>query len=178
MLQFLQDCVSAPERCKVPVIAAVHGHCIGGAVDLISACDLRLCSKDASFCIKETDLGMVADIGTLQRLPKLIADQRVRELTYTGRVFSGEEATSYGLTLQALDSKQDLDIHVAQLAKTIAEKSPLTIRGIKKTLLFSRDHAVEESLQQVKLWNAAYFLSDDLNEAFRAAMSKEKPSFK
>ena len=89
IIHFLQDAVSSTENCKVPVIAAISGNCIGGAVDLITACDLRYCTEDAVFCIKETDLGMVADVGTLQRLPKLIGDQQTRELAYTGRVFNG-----------------------------------------------------------------------------------------
>ena len=127
-VQFLQDAISAPEVCSVPVIAAISGHCIGGAVDLITACDLRYCTDGSSFCIKETDLAMVADIGTLQRLPKLIGDQQTRELSYTGRTINGKEAHSLGLVLKSFPSEEQMRAHVLETAAAIAEKSPLTIR--------------------------------------------------
>jgi enoyl-CoA hydratase len=128
VIQYLQDCVSAPELCKVPVIAAISGHCIGGAVDVVTACDLRYCTDDAAFCIKETDLAIVADIGTLQRLPKLIGDQACRELAYTGRVFKGKEAEKLGIVLKSFATEEEMRNHVAKTAETIAAKSPLTIR--------------------------------------------------
>jgi enoyl-CoA hydratase/carnithine racemase len=128
VIQFLQDSVSAPEQCKVPVIAAVSGHCIGGAIDVITACDIRYCTDDATFSIKETDLAIVADIGTLQRLPKLIGDQTCRELAYTGRLFNGKEAERLGLVLRSFPTEQEMQEHVKLTAELIAEKSPLTIR--------------------------------------------------
>eukprot|EP01041_Mallomonas_annulata_P011420 gene11420-23892_t len=127
IIQYLQDAVSATEQCRIPVIAAITGHCIGGAVDVICACDLRYCTVDASFSIKETDLAMVADIGTLQRLPKLIGDQRVRELAYTGRTVTGEEAERIGLVAKCFSSSEDMWKHVNETAQTIAKKSPLAI---------------------------------------------------
>jgi enoyl-CoA hydratase len=127
-IQFLQDAISAPEVCAVPVIAAISGHCIGGAVDLITACDMRYCTDNSTFCVKETDLAMVADIGTLQRLPKLIGDQQTRELTYTGRTISGIEAQSLGLVLKSFATEELMRQHVDTVARAIAEKSPLTIR--------------------------------------------------
>ena len=178
MIQFLQDAVSAPEKCKVPVIAAISGFCIGGAVDMVTACDLRYCTDDATFCVKETDLAIVADLGTLQRLPKLIGDQRTRELVFTSRAFNGKEAKALGLVLESFPTREELDAHVQQVAQSIAAKSPLTVRGAKRVLLFSRDHSVEESLQQVNLWNAAHVMSDDLKEAMTAAMAKLPPNFK
>lgn len=178
-VKWLQDAISAPETLSIPVIAAVAGHCIGAGVDLVTACDLRYATKDASFCVKETDLGMVADVGTLQRLPKLIGDQRSRELAYTARVINGAEAERIGLVARCFDTYEELIKHVREdVAATIASKSPLTIRGIKKTILYTRDHSVEDSLKQVQYHNAAHLYSADLMEAMQAAMAKKKPTFK
>lgn len=127
-IQFLQDSVNAPEVCSVPVIAAISGYCIGGAVDLVTACDLRYCTDSSTFCIKETDLAMVADIGTLQRLPKLIGDQRCRELAYTGRTIGGAEAERLGLVMTSFATEELMNEHVKATALAIAKKSPLTIR--------------------------------------------------
>ena len=129
LIQYFQDCVSAPENCCVPVIAAVSGHCIGGAVDLLTSTDLRYCTDDSSFCIKETDLAMVADIGTLQRMPKIVGDQCTRELAYTGRIFRGKEAEQMGLVLKSFSTAEEMHKHVQVTAATIAAKSPLTMRG-------------------------------------------------
>jgi enoyl-CoA hydratase len=136
VIKFLQNAVSGPERCQVPVIASIAGNCIGGAVDIITACDMRYCTDDSTFCIKETDLAMVADIGTTQRLPKLIGDSQTRELTYTAREFDGREAARLGLALQTFPGHEDMHRHVQSVAASIAAKSPLTIRGAKSTLLY------------------------------------------
>jgi len=174
-IQYLQDAVSAPEVCAVPVIAAVSGHCIGGAVDLLTATDLRYCVDDANFCIKETDLAMVADIGTLQRLPKIVGDQVTRELTYTARTFNGKEAERLGLVLRSFPTYGEMMAHVEATASAIAAKSPLTIRGIKKTILFARDNPnIRASLEHVKMLNAATLLSNDL----MSALTSKSPSFK
>lgn len=177
VVKYFQNTISGPERCVVPVLASISGHCIGGAVDLITACDMRYCTNDATFCIKETDLAMVADVGTLQRLPKIIGDSQSRELTYTAREFRGEEALRLGLVLNSFESYQDLDEHVSKVAESIASKSPLTIRGAKKTLLFTRDHTVEQGLHQVAVHNAAHLMSSDLMEAMRATMTKDSAKF-
>jgi len=177
-IQFLQDAVSAPETCCVPVIAAVSGHCIGGAVDLITACDLRYCTDASAFCIKETDLAMVADVGTLQRLPLIIGDQCTRELAYTGRTIDGREAERLGLVLQSFPTELEMRQHVQKVATAIAEKSPLTIRGVKRTLLYNRDHTVKDSLEQVKLWNTAHLFSNDLLIAMSSMGKKGKPVYK
>ena len=176
-IQYLQDCISAPENCCVPVICAVSGHCIGGAVDLMTATDLRYCTDDASFSIKETDLAMVADIGTLQRMPKIVGDQITRELAYTGRTFDGKEAETMGLVLKSFATASEMQDHVEKTAAAIAAKSPLTIRGIKKSILFARDNPnVRASLEQIKLWNAAHLFSNDLMAALTS--KKGKPEFK
>eukprot|EP01035_Chromulina_nebulosa_P016847 gene16847-22332_t len=177
ILQFFQDTISLPESLVIPVIAKVSGYCIGGAVDLITSCDLRYCTKDTIFSIKETDLALVADIGTLQRLPKLIGHQKSLELAYTGRVFNGKEAEEMGLVLKCFDTYDELDNYVNKIAESIASKSPITIRGIKKSVLYTRDHSVKDSLDQIKMWNSAHYMSDDIKEAFRAIISKDSPKF-
>ncbi len=177
-IRFLQNCINAIEKCSKPVIAAVHGACIGGAIDVIAACDLRYASSDAYFSIKEIDLGMVADLGTLQRLPKFMPLPIVSELALTGKKFSGDQAKEFGLINQCYPDKTQLDTEVLGTATQIASKSPLSIRGTKRMLLYARDHQVEESLEAMVQWNASYILSADLMEAFTATMEKRKPKFK
>ena len=173
----LQDVVTSLEGCRKPVIAAIHGACIGGGVDLICAADVRYCSADASFVIREIDLGFVADVGTLQRLPKLIGDSMARELAYTGRPFSGAEAKEIGFANRCYPTRDELMAGVAELARAIAAKSPLAIRGTKEMLLYARDHSVAESLTTMAIWNAAMLRSDDLGEAFAAFKEKRPPKF-
>lgn len=174
----LQRVISAPERCRVPVIAAVHGACIGAGVDFITACDLRYCDASAVFSVKEVDLAIIADVGTLQRLPKLIGEQQAKELAYTGRNFGGLEAEKLGLVLKTLKDHDELITHAQSVAAAIAEKSPLTIRGIKQTIHFQRDHSTADALQQVRYHNAAVLYSEDLAQAIGALMSKSKPTFR
>jgi len=177
-IRFLQNCINAIEKCRKPVIAAIHGACIGGAVDIIAACDLRYASSDAYFSIKEIDLGMVADLGTLQRLPKFMPLQVVSELALTGKRFDGPTAKAYGLVNEYYKDKSELESEVLKTAAMIASKSPVSIRGIKQMLLYSRDHSVNDSLEAMVQWNASYLLSNDLLEAFSATMEKRKPIFK
>ncbi|MCW5644436.1 MAG: crotonase/enoyl-CoA hydratase family protein [Rhodoferax sp.] len=174
----LQDSLTAIERCRKPVLAAIHGYCLGGGVDLACACDMRYCSSDAQFSIKEIDVGMTADVGTLQRLPKLIGEGMVRELAYTGRRFSAAEAREMRLVNQVFDSREALQAGVRELAATIARKSPLSIRGIKEMVTYARDHSVADGLNYVATWNAAMLLGDDIQEAMMANMGKRKPAFK
>ena len=173
----LQNTISAIEKCSKPVLAAVHGGCIGGAVDIVSACDMRYSTNDAYFSIKEIDLGMVADIGTLQRLPKIISPAIVSEMAYTGRKVAGTEAQSIGLVNRSFESKEALLEGADQIARTIASKSPLSIRGTKEVIRYTRDHSVDDSLNYMATWNAAMLLSDDLTEAFKATMEKRAPKF-
>lgn len=174
----LQDCLTAIERCRKPVIAAIHGACIGGAVDLISCCDMRYASNDANFSIKEIDIGMTADVGTLQRLPKIINAAVVRELAYTGRNVRAVEAEKIGLVNHLFDSTESLHAGVGEIATTIAAKSPLSIRGAKEMLNYARDHSVEDGLKYIATWNAAMLMSADLQEAMMANMDKRKPEFR
>ncbi len=150
----LQSSFSEFERCRKPVIAAVHGSCIGGGVDLITA-----------------------DVGTLQRLPTLIPQGIVRELAFTGRSFDGKEALSMGLLNNCYENKESLMQGVLEVARSIAAKSPLAISGIKETLLYSRDHTVQESLNQVATWNSAMLLSEDLEEAMMAHLQNRTAKF-
>ena len=174
----LQACISAIEACRKPVLAAIHGGCVGGGVDIVSACDMRYCTADAYFTIKEIDMGLVADIGTLQRLPHILQPGMVAEMAYTGREVGGEEAARMGLVNRVFPGKTAMMDEVMQLAATIAAKSPLVVRGTKEVLLYSRDHTVADSLDYMVAWNAAMLLSRDLMEAFLATMQKRPPVFK
>jgi enoyl-CoA hydratase len=174
----LQDTLTSLERCRKPVLAAIHGGCIGGGIDLITCADMRYCSTDAYFTIKEIDIGMTADVGTLQRLPKLVGEGIVRELAYTGRRFDAQEAKDIGLVNRLFDSREALYAGVHEIAATIAAKSPLSIRGTKEMITYVRDHSVADSLNYIATWNAAMLMSQDLTEAMTANMAKKAPSFK
>lgn len=173
----LQAPINAIEQCSKPVIAAIHGGCIGGAVDIVSACDMRYCTQDAYFTIREIDMGMVADLGTLQRLPRLIPDGIMREMAYTGRAVAGPEAEKIHLVNKTYETKESMLEAVQELAATIASKSPLSIRGTKHILTHSRDHSVADGLNYMATWNAAMLLSNDLSEAFQATMQKRDANF-
>ncbi|HET6789589.1 MAG TPA: crotonase/enoyl-CoA hydratase family protein, partial [Aquabacterium sp.] len=158
----LQDTLSSIERCRKPVLAAIHGGCVGGGVDLISCTDMRYCSLDAYFTIKEIDIGMVADVGTLQRLPKILGHQGiVREMAFTGRKVEAAEALRIGLVNQVFESREALQAGVREMAALIAAKSPLSIRGTKEMLNYSRDHSVADGLNYIATWNSAMLMSSD-----------------
>ena len=174
----LQDTLTSLERCRKPVLAAIHGACIGGGIDLITCADMRYCSSDASFTIKEIDIGMTADVGTLQRLPKLIGEGMARELAYTGRKFGADEAREMRLVNRVFESREALYAGVREIAATIAAKSPLSIRGTKEMITYARDHTVADGLNYIATWNAAMLMSKDLTEAMMANMGKRTPQFK
>jgi len=178
MILDLQDTLTSLERCRKPVLVAIHGGCIGGGIDLITCADMRYCSADAYFTIKEIDIGMTADVGTLQRLPKLVGDGITRELAYTGRKFEAEEARQMGLVNRVFESREALYAGVQEIAATIAAKSPLSIRGTKEMITYARDHSVADSLNYIATWNAAMLMSQDLTEAMTANMQKRAPVFK
>ena len=173
----LQDCLSSIERCRKPVLAAIQGACIGGAVDLVSCCDMRYAAIGAQFSVREIDVGMTADVGTLQRLPRLVADGVARELAYTGRNVEAEEAQRIGLINRLFESSDALIEGVRQLALSIAEKSPLAIRGTKEMLNYGRDHSVADGLNYIATWNAAMLMSVDLNESMSAMREKRSAKF-
>jgi len=173
----LQDCLSSLERCRKPVIGAIQGACVGGALDLVTCCDMRYASDDAYFSIKEIDLGMVADVGTLQRLPHLIGEGMTRELAYTGRRVDAAEAESLGLINCRFASPVELHAGVREIATGIAGKSPLAVRGLKEVMNYSREHSTADSLNYVATWNAALLLSADLKECIAAQQQKRPPNF-
>ncbi len=173
MILHLQACVTAIEKCNVPVIAAIHNGCIGGGLDIVAACDLRYCTADAYFTIKEIDMGMVADLGTLQRLPKFVKPAVVTEMAFTGRHVGAAEAREIGLVNDFLDTKETMMAAVQQIADTIASKSPISIRGTKTILQHTRDHGVSEALEFMARWNASKLLSPDLKAAFQAVQKKK-----
>lgn len=173
----LQGSFNAIENCRKPVLAAIHSGCIGAGLDMISACDMRYCSQDAFFVLKEIDLGMTADVGTLQRLPHIVGDGFMREMAYTGRKVEATEAQQVGLVNHVYADKETMIKEVMQLAQTIAEKSPISIRGTKEVLLYTRDHSVNDSLNYMATWNAAVLMGNDIQEAMMAQMQKRKPEF-
>lgn len=173
----LQGSFNAVERARFPVIAAIHGACLGGGIDLITACDIRIASADAYFAIEEINIGMAADVGTLQRLPKLISPAIAAELAYTGRRFDATEAKAFGLVSGIYDNR-DILVHEAMtLARSIARKSPLAIAGIKRNLAYSRDHSIADGLDYIATWNGGMLRSADLIGAVRARMAKAEATF-
>jgi len=173
-LLHLQRAFSALEQARLPVLAAIQGACVGGAVDLITAADCRYATADAWFCIHETNLAMAADVGTLQRLPKLIPQGIAREYAYTGRRIGASRARELGLVNEVFDDHDSMLREVMVIAAEIASKSPLAIHGIKETLNYSRDHSVEESLRQIALWQAGMFHATDMSESLAAQVEKRE----
>lgn len=173
----LQASVTAVADCPKPTIAAIHGWCIGGGVDLITAADIRLCSADAQFSVRETKLAIVADIGTLQRLPRVIAPGHVAELAYTGKDIDAARAERIGLVNEVLPDVDSLHKAAWDMAAEIAANSPLVVQGTKHVLRASEDRTVEDGLDYVALWNAGFIQSNDLTEAITAFMEKRPPTF-
>ena len=173
----LQGYISKLEEIRVPVIAAVHGGVIGGALDLITACDMRFASNDAFFCIQEINIGMAADVGTLQRLPKIIPDSKMREMAYTGRRMLADEAKDSGLVGEVYETQDEMLDAVHKLAAEIASKSPVAIYGLKAVMNYSRDHNVSDSLDFNALWSGAMLSQADMTEAMTAQMEKRDASF-
>ena len=179
VLRDFQHAIGAPDRCAFPVIAAVHGPAIGLGVDLIAACDVRYASKDAVFAIKEVDIGLAPDVGTLAYLPKLTGNlSLVHELTYTGRPFSAAEAAQLGLVSKVVDGGKEGVVKAAlELARTIASKSPIAVAGSKHLIIHSRDHSVADNLLYTGAWNASQLMTKDIGESVRAMQAKEAPRF-
>lgn len=174
----LQQSVSSLEKCRVPVIAAIHGFCIGAGVDLASAADIRICSKDTKFTIKEVDIGLAADIGTLQRFQKVVGnDSWARELAFTARYFDADEALVRGFVSKVADTPEACLNEAIALAVQIAGKSPIAVSTTKASLNFSRDHPVQAGLDHILLLNSVMLQSEDVKEAATAAMTKGVPNF-
>ena len=174
----LQDMLSKLEKLRIPVLAGIQGGCIGGGLDLVTAADMRFASKDAFFCIQEINIGMAADIGTLQRLPRVIPEGKVRELAYTGRRMPAEEALETGLVNKVYESHKEMVAGLKEMATVIASKSPLAVYGTKAILNFSRDHTIAEGLEYNALWSGAMLPQEDMAEAMMSNMEKRDPEFK
>ncbi|KAG8708055.1 hypothetical protein FRC08_000133 [Ceratobasidium sp. 394] len=175
-----QSCISAIEKCTQPVIAAVHGIAYGLAIDILCACDIRYSSPKSRFSIKEVDVGLAADIGTLARLPKITGNESLlRELASTAREFGPAEAMQMGMVSKVVEGgrKEVIDAALAT-AKTIATKSPIATIGTKRILLHARDHSVEENLEYAATWNQVMLQATDMAEAFKAFQTKKAPRFK
>lgn len=173
----LQASLSALEHTRLPVIAAIQGACVGGGIDLMTACDVRLATVDAKFSIEEINIGMAADVGTLQRLPKLIAPGIVAELAMTGRRFGAEEAAGWGLINGVHADADAVRSAALEMAAGIAAKSPLAIAGVKRALTYARDHNVADGLEQIATWNGGMLRQDDLMGALQARMAKKEAVF-
>lgn len=174
----LQACFTAIAECRKPVIAAVHGKCIGGGVDLATACDIRLCSADASFSIYETKIAIVADVGTLQRITPIVGKGMAREMAMTGRFIGAERALACGLVNEVHADKDALLAGARAMADEIAANSPMAVQGVKAVLAFSEEHSVAEGLEYVAQWNSSFVQSNDVTEAVNAFIEKRQPSFR
>lgn len=174
----LQACFNALEKARMPVLMAIQGGCIGGAVDMISAADCRYCTENAFFSIEETKLGMTADLGTLQRLPKLISTGIVKELAYTGRRMLATEAESVGLVNNVYPDQESMIAAVMDIAAEIASRSPLAVLGCKEMINYARDHSISDSLDYMAVWQSGMFQPQtDMMETFSAKAEKRVPKF-
>jgi enoyl-CoA hydratase len=173
----LQDSITAVARCPKPVIAAVHGYCIGGGVDLISACDIRLASADAVFSVREAKVAIVADLGSLQRLPAVVSAGHLAELAFTGKDIDAERAREIGLVNDVAVDADGVLKAAYELAQEIAANSPIAVQGTKAVLAANEGRTVAEGLDYVATWNAGMLASDDLVEAMMAFMEKRTPKF-
>jgi enoyl-CoA hydratase len=173
----LQETFSCLDRARMPVLAAVQGGCIGGGVDMISACDMRYCSEDAFFCIQEINIGMTADVGTFPRLALLIPQGIVRELAYTGRRLTAREALEVGLVNRVYATHDELVAGVLATAREIAARSPLAVWGSKEMLNYARDHSIADGLDYIATWQTGMFQPADMMEAFAAKSEQRDPIY-
>lgn len=177
-LNRLQQVFSRLESLRMPVLAAIQGGCIGGGVDLVAACDMRYCTADAFFCIQEINIGLAADVGTLQRLPKLIPEGLMRELAYTGRRMPAAEALERGLVNAVFPTQDAMLEQVAALARDIATKSPLAIHSTKHLLNYGRDHSIADTLDYQQLWMGAVSQGEEISTYFKAKQQGAEPEYR
>ncbi len=176
-LRGLQRNLQSLRACRKPVLAALHGACVGGAIDMICYADMRYCAEGTTFCVKEIDIGIVADVGTLQNLPSLMPEGLVRELAYTGRNMHADEASDSGFITRVYPDRDELYREVRNIAGELAAKTPLALRGTKQVLNYTRDHTVEDGLEYVAIWNASMMSKVDVQEAMTAKLEKRLPKF-
>ncbi len=165
------------ERCTKPVIAAIAGPCIGGGMDLVAACDVRLCSRDARFSVREVKVAIVADLGSLQRLPRIIGHGHTRELAFTGKDIDAERALRIGLVNDVFPDEAALLVAARAMAQEIANNPPLTVQGIKQVLSYGEERRILDGERFAAVWNSAFLASRDLAEAMAAFMEKRPPKF-
>jgi enoyl-CoA hydratase len=177
LLTDMQVTFTKLENLRVPVVCAIQGGCIGGAVDMVTAACIRYASADAFFCIQEINIGMVADVGTLQRLPKLIPCAVVKELAYTGRRLPASKALAYGLVNEVFDTPEAMLSAALQCAKEIASKPPIAIWGTKQAVTYARDHSVEDSLRQMGWLQGAIWSNQHVRESITAMKDKRAGEF-
>lgn len=177
MLADMQATFTKLETLRIPVIAAIQGGCIGGAVDMVTACCIRYATADAFFCIQEINIGMVADVGTLQRLPKLVPLAVVKELAYTGRRLSAARALGYGLVNEVFDSPEAMLAGALSCAKEIAGKPSVAIWGTKQAIHYTRDHSVDDALKQMGWLQGAIWSNQHVREAVTAMKEKRTGEF-
>lgn len=176
-VRLMQRSFSALEDCRLPVLAAIQGGCIGGGVDLVTACDMRYATEDAFLTIYEVNIGMTADVGTFPRLVKLIPEGLVRELAYTGRRMSAREAQACGLVNRVFPDQQALLTEVMAIAAEIAAKAPLAVYGCKRMINYARDHSTADGLDYIGIWNASMLQKAEIHEAIRANAEKRPGRF-
>ena len=173
----LQENLTKLEKLRIPVLCGIQGGCIGGGLDMATAADIRFASKDAFFCIQEVNIGMAADIGTLQRLPRVVPEGKVRELAYTGRRMYAEESLECGLVNKVFENHESMLEGIQEMATEIASKSPLAVYGTKAVLNFSRDHSIQDGLEYNALWSGAMLPQEDMAEAMMSRAEKREPEF-
>jgi enoyl-CoA hydratase len=177
LLADLQATFTKLETLRIPVIAAIHGGCIGGAVDMVTACCIRYATADAFFCVQEINIGMVADVGTLQRLPKLMPLGMVKELAYTGRRLSAQKALTHGLVNEVFDTQEAMLAAALQCAAEIASKPPVAIWGTKQVIHYARDHSVDDALKEMGWIQGAIWSNANVREAVAAMKQKRAGDF-
>lgn len=178
LIKKLQGALNSVADCPVPVIAAIHGWCVGGGLDLIACCDIRYATRDSRFAISETKVAIVADVGSLQRLPLIIGQGATREMAFTGRAIDAAKALRIGLVNEIYEDAAALMDAATETAEEIAENAPLVVKGVKDVLGFGQGKAIEDGLAYVAVWNSAFLASEDLNEAISSFMEKRRPVYK
>ncbi len=177
LIEKMQASTEGLSRCRKPVLAAVHGWCIGGGIDVIAACDFRYCSREAKFSLREVRVGITADLGALQRLPRIIGEGNTRELAYTGGDIDADRALQMGLVNQVFATPEELLAAARATARKIADNPPLVVQGAKQVMEYCADKSVADGLRYVAVWNSAFLQSHDLAEAFAAFAERRPPRF-